>query len=93
MNKTELKTNNVVVLENGKQGVVVGFNNLPTHIIFATFTSPISKYNDDLTHQNTNYNIVKVLDGSKATSETEVRKFITSKKAIADLNVLWEKEK
>ena len=91
MKKEELKTNMVVVLANGKQGIIVGFNNIPTHIIFNSFTNPVSMFNDNLEHKNPSYNIVKIYDGSKALEIDDILRLIRCKKCIENLPIIWEK--
>ena len=65
MKRTELTSSNVVMTKNGKVGIVVSFNGKPSHIIFASFTNPIDKWDEDLNHTNDNYTITEVRDGSK----------------------------
>lgn len=65
MKRSELTSSNVVMTKNGKVGIVVSFNDKPSHIIFASFTNPIDKWDDDLNHANDNYTITEVRDGSK----------------------------
>lgn len=91
MKREDLKTNMVVVLANGKQGIVVGFNNIPTHIIFNAFTNPISRFNENLENKNPNYNIIKVYDGSDVTDTDEILRLIRCKKCIENLSIIWEK--
>lgn len=65
MKRSDLTSSSVVITKNGKVGVVVSFNGKPSHIIFASFTNPIDKWDDDLNHANDNYTITEVRDGSK----------------------------
>lgn len=60
----ELKANNVVQLRNGIFGVVSSFNGNPFQIIFKSYTSPVDKYDENLKHKNSTYDIVAVFDGS-----------------------------
>lgn len=64
MKISDLTSSHVVLTNNDKIGVVVSFNGKPSHIIFASFTNPINKWNDDLTNSNDNYSIKEVRDGS-----------------------------
>lgn len=61
----ELKSNQVVKTANGMFGIVVSFNNKPSHIVFTSFTNPVGKWNDKLEHNSVNYSIVAVYDGTK----------------------------
>ncbi len=70
----ELQNNQVVKLRNGKFGVVASFNEKPFQIIFAAFTSPIKRYDENLKHKNENYDIVEVFDGSPIEAVTNVFK-------------------
>lgn len=65
MKRTELTSSSVVMTKNGKVGIVASFNGKPSHIIFASFTNPIDKWDEDLNHANDNYTITEVRDGSK----------------------------
>lgn len=65
MKRTELTNSSVVMTKNGKVGIVASFNGKPSHIIFASFTNPIDKWDEDLNHANDNYTITEVRDGSK----------------------------
>lgn len=65
MKLSELTSSHVVLTNNDKIGVVVSFNNKPSHIIFASFTNPINRWNDDLIYSNNNYSIKEVRDGSQ----------------------------
>ncbi len=70
----KLQNNQVVKLRNGKHGVVASFNDKPFQIIFAAFTSPIKRYDENLKHKNENYDIVEVFDGSPIENVTDVFK-------------------
>ena len=64
-NKTfKLDNNQVIKIANGMIGVVVSFNNKPSHIVFTSFTNPIGKWDSNLEHKSANYSIVEVYDGS-----------------------------
>lgn len=82
-----LSNNQVIQLRNGKYGVVASFNNKPFQLIFDTFTTPIGRYNRELKNRNSNYDIVKVFDGSSVENVLDVFK----KKFNADnLPLVWE---
>lgn len=83
----ELSNNQVIQLRNGKCGVVASFNDKPFQLIFDSFTTPIGRYNAELKNKNTNYDIVKVFDGSKVENVLDVfkKKFNTD-----DLTLVWE---
>ena len=87
----ELKSNQVIQLRNGKNGVVASFNNKPFQLIFDSFTTPIGRYNEELKNKNknTNYDIVKVFDGTQVDNVLDVfkKKFSTD-----DLTLVWERK-
>lgn len=88
--KFELSCNQVVKLRNGKVGIVVCFNEKPTHIIFAAFTNPISKWDENLKNKNTEYDIVEVYDGSKL--ENSLDAFKKRTKIEENLEILYKEE-
>lgn len=83
----ELGNNNVVVLRNGLCGIVTSFNNKPVQIIFRSYTSTIDKYDENLKHKNSNYDIVEVFDGS---SIDNVKKVFAKKFNTNNLESLWK---
>lgn len=85
----ELKSNQVIQLRNGKNGVVASFNDKPFQLIFDSFTTPIGRYDGELKNKNTNYDIVKVFDGTQVDNVLDVfkKKFSTD-----DLTLVWEKK-
>lgn len=85
----ELSNNQVVKLRNGKFGVVASFNNMPFQLIFAAYTNPIKRYNENLEYKNHEYDIVEVFDGSKVTNVADV--FKNSFKADG-LESVWKKD-
>lgn len=85
----ELVCNQIVELRNGKFGVVACFNNKPFQLVFDSFTTPIGRYNEDLNNKNTNYDIVKVFDGSSVENVLDVfKKKFTSE----GLELVWERK-
>lgn len=68
----ELQINNVVKIRKGGFGVVSAFNKKPCVIVFEGFVSPINRYNSNLKHKNSNYDIVEVYDGKKVENYKEV---------------------
>ena len=64
MKLSELTDKCVVKAKNGKIGIVVSFNGKPSHIMFNSFSNPLDKWDDSLNHQNDDYTIVDVRDGS-----------------------------
>ena len=84
MAKFKLACNQVVRLRNGKLGIVVCFNNTPSHIVFSSFTSPITKWDENLKHSNDDYDIVEVYDGSTLESPMDGFK----KRKVGELKVL-----
>ena len=85
MAKFKLSCNQVVRLRNDKLGIVVCFNNTPSHIVFSAFTNPITKWDENLKHTNTNYDIVEVYDGSKLENPMDGFK----KRKVGELEVLY----
>lgn len=60
-----LNVNQVVKTANGNIGIVVSFNGEPSHIVFNSFTNPVSKWDENLEHKSANYSITEVYDGTK----------------------------
>lgn len=83
----ELGNNNVVKLRNGLNGIVTSFNDKPVQIIFKSYTSTLDKYDENLKHKNSNYDIVEVFDGS---SIDNVKKVFAKKFNTDDLNSIWK---
>lgn len=88
MAKFVLSCGQVVKLRNEKIGIVTCFNGKPSHVIMASFSNPITKWDDDLKHSNTNYDIVEVRDGSKVENPLDAFK----KRTFNDLDVLYKRE-
>lgn len=85
-----LKENQIVELRNGQFGVTASFNGAPFQLIFRAYTNPITRYDDKtLKHKNSNYDIVKVYDGSTLQNVTDVFK---TKFAPTDLELVWEEK-
>ena len=84
MGKFKLACNQVVRLRNGKLGIVVCFNNTPSHIVFSSFTNPITKWDENLKHANSDYDIVEVYDGSTLESPMDGFK----KRKVGELKTL-----
>ena len=84
MAKFKLACNQVVRLRNGKLGIVVCFNNNPSHIVFSSFTNPITKWDENLKHANSDYDIVEVYDGSTLESPMDGFK----KRKVGELKTL-----
>lgn len=84
MKRSDLTGSSVVMTKNGKIGIVVAFNGKPSHIIFASFTNPIDKWDEDLNHANDNYSITEVRDGSKVENALDAFK----KRTFSTLDVI-----
>ena len=84
MAKFKLACNQVVRLRNGKLGIVVCFINTPSHIVFSSFTNPITKWDENLKHANSDYDIVEVYDGSTLESPMDGFK----KRKVGELKTL-----
>lgn len=85
----ELQKNQIVKLRNGKFGATAIFNDKVFQIIFATFTTPIKRYDENLKTKNENYDIVEVFDGSTLEKVTDV--FKTSFNANG-LKSVWKRD-
>ena len=53
--------------------------------VFSAFTNPITKWDENLKHTNTNYDIVEVYDGSKLENPMDGFK----KRKVGELEVLY----
>lgn len=82
-----LGNNNVVKLRNGLFGLVSSFNNKPLQVIFKSYTSTLDKYDENLKHKNSNYDIVEVYDGSTIDNP---KKVFAKKFAAEQLECLWK---
>lgn len=69
-----LENNQIVKLRNGKVGATASFNDKVYQIVFATYSNPISRYDENLKHKNSEYDIVEVFDGSTIENVTDVFK-------------------
>lgn len=85
----ELTCNKIVELRNGKFGVVACFNEKPFQLVFDSFTTPIGRYNDELKNKNTNYDIVKIYDGSSVENVLAVFKKTFNTDGLA---LVWERK-
>lgn len=83
----ELALNQIVQLRNGKNGLVVGFNGVPSHIVFENYCNPVTQYDKELCKKNPKYDIVKIADGSQLERLTEVFK----SKFDIDKTLVWER--
>lgn len=82
-----LGNNNVVKLRNGLFGLVSSFNNKPLQVIFKSYTSTLDKYDENLKHKNSNYDIVEVYDGSTIDNP---KKVFAKKFTAEQLECLWK---
>lgn len=81
--------NEVILLRNGKYGVVACFNNKPFQLVFDSFTCPIGRYDEELKNKNTNYDVIKKFNGGSIENVLDVFK----KKFSGDnLEVIWERK-
>ena len=87
--KQNLECNNVVVLRNGLVGAVGCFNDKPAWLIFKSYINPIEKYNEELKHKNTNYDVMAVYDGSPIENVSVLFK---SKYDVSTLDIIWERK-
>lgn len=85
----EFKCNQVVVLRNGKVGVVACFNEKPFQVVFDSYTNPTKKYDEELKHNNPSYDVMEIFDGSSIENVADVfkRSFKTD-----GLTSVWKRE-
>lgn len=88
-NTPSLFCNNVVVLRNGIVGVVGCFNNKPSWLIFKSYINPVSKYDNELKHKNSQYDVMQVYDGSSIENADDVFK---GRFSTDGLELLWERK-
>lgn len=82
-----LEKNQIVELRNGLYGAVASFNDKPFQIIFTAYTTPVTKYNDNLQNKNSNYDIIRIYDGTSIDDVTVVFK---KKFSPENLTLIWE---
>ena len=87
-NKFSLGNNQIVELRNGLYGVVASFNDKPFQLIFRSYTNPISRYSEDLKNKNSQYDIVKIYDGTNIQNVTDVFK---TKFNTDNLKLIWQR--
>lgn len=81
-----LDNNQVVQLRNGICGIVTSFKNQPCQLIFTAYTNPVSRYDENLKHKNSQYDIVKIFDGSSIENPKQV---FTKKFDPSSLPLVW----
>lgn len=86
----ELQKDNVIVCANGKVGVIDEVFGKPFIAVFKSFTSPIGRWGEQGEHKNPNYNIVKVLDGSKLAGTNPNANIYRSSFDLSQLETIWE---
>lgn len=82
-----LGKNQIVELRNGLFGAVAAFNDIPFQIVFTAYTTPVARYDENLKNKNSQYDIVRIYDGSTLQNVTDVfkRKFNPD-----GLTIVWE---
>ena len=85
----ELQTSQIVVLRNGKVGIVDSILGKPWLIVFSSFTLQIGRFNEELRHKDANYDIMSIYDGSSIDNPKAVwaRSF-----EPANLECVWTRE-
>jgi len=68
----EFKVNQVVKNRRGNVGVVMGFNNKPSLVVFEGFVTPTKKFDENFKTKNHEYDIVEVYEGKKVENYTDV---------------------
>lgn len=76
-------------MRNGLVGVVAYFGDKPSWLIFKAYINPLNKYDGELKHKNSNYDIMEVYDGSTIEDVNNVFKtsFTTD-----ELPLVWKRE-
>lgn len=85
----EFGNNQIVKLRNGKIGVVVSFNNKPSHVVFQAFCNPITKFNDNMEQTNHEYDVMEIYDGNGLSVITDVWK---KKFDISQYPLIWSRQ-
>ena len=88
-NNIVLTSGNIVVLRNGLVGAVGCFNGKPSWLIFKSYINTLSKYNDELRHKNTQYDVMRVYDGSTVDNVDNVFKGSFS---TDGMEIIWERK-
>lgn len=88
----ELRKDNVVILANGKVGVVDEVFGNPLLVVFKTFTTPIGRWDKDGNHKNPAYNIVRVLDGQTLIGSNPNDNVYRGSFDQTQLATLWERQ-
>ena len=83
----KLECNHIVVNRNGSVGAVACIVGVPHLIVFSSFTMKASQINEEGQAKNTNYDIVKVYDGSNVENPNDI--FKKSFK-VEELPLVWE---
>ena len=85
----EFKENQVVKLRNGIVGVTASFNSEPFQLVFASFTTPTRRYDENLKNKNENYDVVEVYDGS---GMEDVKDAFKKSFKVEDLPIVWKEK-
>ena len=85
----ELQKNQIVKLRNGVYGATAAFNDKVFQVIFTAFTTPARRFDANLKHSNTNYDIMEVYDGTSLEAVADVFKKSFN---ASGLNVVWKRE-
>lgn len=80
---------NLVRLRNGLIGVVACFGDVPSWLIFKAYINPINKYDENLKHKNTQYDIMEVYDGSTI---EDVNNVFKTRFNTDNLELIWKRE-
>lgn len=84
----EFKANSIVELRNGILGIVVSFNGKPSHLVFKSYTNPITQYNENLQKKNSEYDVMKMYDGSTLENITDIWKNGFN---VENYELIWER--
>lgn len=85
----KIESNQIIVLRNGSIGVTASFNDKPFQLIFRSYTSMLSRYDENLKHKNPQYDIVCILDGSGI---DDVRKVFSNKFSLDGIPIIWQED-
>ena len=85
----KIESNQIIVLRNGSIGVTASFNGKPFQLIFRSYTSMLSRYDENLKHKNPQYDIVCILDGKGI---DDVRKVFSNKFSLDGIPIIWQED-
>jgi len=88
----KLKENQIVVLRNGKVGVVTGFLGKPAQVVFDSFSKPARSFDEKtlaVSGNNRNYDIVEVYS---AKEDVEFKDVFKKSFKLDELKRVWREK-